>query len=189
MTEFVGAIDQGTSSTRFMIFDRGGREAGRHQLEHRQIMPRPGWVEHDPLEILERTSETIGGAMGKAGIRPGQLAALGITNQRETTIVWNPRTGKPWCNAIVWQDTRTDRIVGALERTGHGKLVRERTGLPPATYFSAGKLQWILENVPGVQEAAARGEALFGTPDTWLIWNLTGGSDGGAHITDVTNAS
>ncbi len=189
MSEFVGAIDQGTSSTRFMIFDRSGSEVARHQLEHAQIMPQPGWVEHDPLEIMERTGETIRGAISKAKISRGRLAAIGITNQRETTIVWNPRTGQPYCNAIVWQDTRTAKIVSRLEKEGKGEIIRSKAGLPPATYFSAGKLQWILENVSGVREAAAKGEALFGNPDTWLIWNLTGGPDGGAHVTDVTNAS
>jgi glycerol kinase len=189
MREYVGAIDQGTTSTRFMIFDASGSEVARHQLEHQQIMAQPGWVEHDPREIAERTNTVIAGALRNAGLQASDLAAVGVTNQRETTIVWNPKTGRPWYNAIVWQDTRTDRIVSALDKTKQGQLIRERTGLPPATYFSGGKLQWILEQVPEVRAAAARGEAVFGTVDTWVIWNLTGGPDGGAHVTDVTNAS
>lgn len=189
MRQYVGAIDQGTTSTRFMIFDASGSEVARHQLEHQQIMTRPGWVEHDPLEIAERTNTVIAGALRNAGLQASDLAAVGVTNQRETTVVWNPKTGRPWYNAIVWQDTRTDRIVSALDKTTQGQLVRDRTGLPPATYFSGGKLQWILEQVPEVRAAAARGEAVFGTIDTWVIWNLTGGPDGGAHVTDVTNAS
>jgi glycerol kinase len=189
MADFVGALDQGTTSTRFMVFDRGGREVARHQLEHEQIMTQPGWVEHDPLEIAERTNTVIAGAMRHAGLTARDLAAIGITNQRETTVVWNPKTGRPWYNAIVWQDTRTDRIVSALDRAPAGATIRKKTGLPPATYFSGGKLQWILETVPGVKDAIGTGEAVFGTVDTWVIWNLTGGVDGGAHVTDVTNAS
>jgi glycerol kinase len=189
MPDFVGALDQGTTSTRFMVFDGGGREIARHQLEHEQIMTQPGWVEHDPLEIAERTNTVIAGALRHAKLAATDLAAVGVTNQRETTVVWNPKTGRPWYNAIVWQDTRTDRIVSALDRTPAGAMIRERTGLPPATYFSGAKLQWILENVAGVRDAAAKGEAVFGTVDTWVIWNLTGGADGGAHVTDVTNAS
>ena len=189
MSQFVGAVDQGTTSTRFMVFDEGGNEVARHQLEHQQIMTQPGWVEHDPLEIAERTNTVIAGALRHGGLDAADLAAIGVTNQRETTVVWNPKTGQPWYNAIVWQDTRTDRIVSALDRGPGGRLIRERTGLPPATYFSGGKLQWILQNVDGVRAAAARGEAVFGTVDSWVIWNLTGGPDGGAHVTDVTNAS
>ncbi len=189
MTQYVGALDQGTTSTRFMVFDAGGNEIARHQLEHEQIMSQPGWVEHDPLEIAERTNTVIAGALRHANLSARDLAAIGVTNQRETTVVWNPKTGRPWYNAIVWQDTRTDRIVSALDRTPAGKIIRERTGLPPATYFSGAKFQWILEHVDGVRDAAARGEAVFGTIDSWVIWNLTGGVDGGAHITDVTNAS
>ncbi len=189
MSQFVGAVDQGTTSTRFMVFDEGGNEVARHQLEHQQIMTQPGWVEHDPLEIAERTNTVIAGALRNGGLDAADLAAIGVTNQRETTVVWNPKTGQPWYNAIVWQDTRTDRIVSALDRGPGGRLIRERTGLPPATYFSGGKLQWILQNVDGVRAAAARGEAVFGTVDSWVIWNLTGGPDGGAHVTDVTNAS
>jgi glycerol kinase len=187
--QYVGALDQGTTSTRFMVFDAAGREVARHQLEHQQIMTQPGWVEHDPLEIAERTNTVIAGAMRHAGLSAEDLAAVGVTNQRETAVVWNPRTGQPWYNAIVWQDTRTDRIVSALDRTPAGRIIRERTGLPPATYFSGAKLQWMLQNVDGLRAAAARGDAVFGTIDSWVIWNLTGGPDGGAHVTDVTNAS
>jgi glycerol kinase len=189
MPQYIGALDQGTTSTRFMVFDGDGAEVARHQLEHEQIMPQPGWVEHDPLEIAERTNTVVAGAMRHARLAATDLAAIGVTNQRETTVVWNPKTGRPWYNAIVWQDTRTDRIVSALNRTPKGRLIRDRTGLPPATYFSGAKLQWILENVDGVRDAAERGEAVFGTVDTWVIWNLTGGADGGVHVTDVTNAS
>ncbi|HET7697116.1 MAG TPA: glycerol kinase GlpK [Vicinamibacterales bacterium] len=185
---YVGAVDQGTTSTRFMVFDHGGNEISRHQLEHQQILPQPGWVEHDPLEIAGRTDETIARAMRNANLTARDFAAIGVTNQRETTIVWNPKTGHPWHNAIVWQDTRTDRIINALSERDAG-LIRSRTGLPPATYFSGAKIQWILDNVPGVRDAANRGEAVFGNPDTWVIWNLTGGRDGGVHVTDVTNAS
>jgi glycerol kinase len=188
MARYVGALDQGTTSTRFMIFDRSGTEIARHQLEHEQILPRPGWVEHDPIEIAARSDETIARAMRNANIAAADLAAIGVTNQRETTIVWNPKTGRPWYNAIVWQDTRTDRIINALSES-QAQAIRAKTGLPPATYFSAAKIQWMLENVPGVREAAARGDAIFGNPDTWVIWHLTGGRDGGVHATDVTNAS
>jgi glycerol kinase len=189
MKSLVGALDQGTTSTRFMVFDEGGREVARHQLEHAQLMPQPGWVEHDPLEIAGRAAEVIRGAMAAARITAADLATIGVTNQRETAVVWNPKDGRPWYPAIVWQDTRTDRIVRALERSGRDHIIRARTGLPPATYFSAGKVQWILENVEGVRQAAERGEAIFGTVDSWVIWHLTGGADGGAHVTDVTNAS
>jgi glycerol kinase len=189
MTDFIGAVDQGTTSTRFMIFDHDGREVGRHQLEHEQILPRAGWVEHNPLEIWERTQTVIGTALTSTGLHARDLAAIGVTNQRETTIVWDARTGRPLHNAIVWQDTRTDTIASALERDGHGDTIRHKAGLPPATYFSGGKLQWLLENVDGLRESAERGDALFGTPDTWVVWNLTGGADGGVHATDVTNAS
>ncbi|WP_216215189.1 glycerol kinase GlpK [Amycolatopsis aidingensis] len=189
MSDYIGSIDQGTTSTRFMVFDRGGNEIARHQLEHEQIFPQAGWVEHNPTEIWERTRAVIETAMNKANLRAGDLAALGVTNQRETTVVWNRRTGRPYHNAIVWQDTRTDRIAAALDRDGRGEVIRRKAGLPPATYFSAGKLQWILENVAGVREAAEAGDAVFGTTDSWLLWNLTGGVDGGVHVTDVTNAS
>ena len=189
MTRYVGAIDQGTTSTRFMVFDHAGREVARHQLEHKQILPQAGWVEHDPVEIYRRTCEAIEGALSRAKLTAKDLAAVGITNQRETTVVWNPKTGEPLYNAIVWQDTRTDRMMHRLEQDGSGQTIRRKAGLPPATYFSGGKIQWILDNVEGARAAAERGEAVFGNIDTWLIWNLTGGAKGGAHITDVTNAS
>ena len=189
MAEFVAAVDQGTTSTRCMIFDHGGNEIGRHQLEHEQILPQAGWVEHNPIEIWERTVSVGRTAMQKANLQASDLAALGITNQRETTVVWDRRTGRPYYNAIVWQDTRTDRIASALDRDGRGDVIRRKAGLPPATYFSGGKIQWILENVDGVRAAAERGDAIFGNTDSWLLWNLTGGTDGGNHITDVTNAS
>jgi len=189
MADFVGAVDQGTTSTRFMIFDHSGNEVGKHQLEHEQILPQAGWVEHNPVEIWERTSSVIRTTMNAQGLHASDLAALGITNQRETAVVWNRKTGRPYYNAIVWQDTRTDRIASALEREGKGDVIRQKAGLPPATYFSAGKVQWILENVDGVREAAEAGDAVFGNTDTWVIWNLTGGTEGGSHITDVTNAS
>ncbi|GIF73969.1 glycerol kinase [Asanoa siamensis] len=172
-----------------MIFDHEGREVGRHQLEHEQILPQAGWVEHDPLEIWQRTQEVITTAMSRQNLSASDLAAVGITNQRETTVVWNRRTGRPYYNAIVWQDTRTDRIAAALDRDGRGDVIRRKAGLPPATYFSGGKIQWILENVDGVREAAESGDAIFGNTDAWVLWNLTGGRDGGLHITDVTNAS
>ncbi|MFC5208250.1 glycerol kinase GlpK [Pseudonocardia sulfidoxydans] len=189
MADFVGAIDQGTTSSRFMIFDHSGNEVGRHQLEHEQILPQAGWVEHNPVEIWERTSAVLQSTLNKTGLSADDLCALGITNQRETTVVWDRNTGRPYYNAIVWQDTRTDRIASALERDGKGDTIRQKAGLPPATYFSGGKIQWILENVDGARAAAERGDAIFGNTDTWLIWNLTGGRDGGMHVTDVTNAS
>jgi glycerol kinase len=189
MADLVGAIDQGTTSTRFMLFDRGGNERGKHQLEHQQLLPRAGWVEHNPVEIWERTRAVIQTTLNGAGAAASDLAALGITNQRETTVVWNRHTGRPYYNAIVWQDTRTDHIASALDRDGRGEVIRRRAGVPPATYFSAGKIQWILENVPGARADAERGDAIFGTTDSWLLWNLTGGIDGGVHITDATNAS
>jgi len=189
MADFVGAIDQGTTSTRCIIFDHDGLEVARKQLEHDQILPRPGWVEHDPAQILQRTHEVVLGALATAGLAPDDLVAIGVTNQRETTVVWDPVTGKPYLNAIVWQDTRSAQLVSALARAGKGDFVRQRSGLPLATYFSAGKLRWILDNVEGARAAAARGRAVFGTIDSWLIWNLTGGPRGGRHVTDVTNAS
>jgi len=189
MADFVGAVDQGTTSTRFMIFDHGGNVIGLHQLEHEQILPQAGWVEHNPAEIWERTSAVIQTALTKAKLHASDLAAVGITNQRETSVVWNKKTGRPYYNAIVWQDTRTDRIASALEREGKGDVIRQKAGLPPATYFSGGKIQWILENVDGVRAAAEAGDAVFGNTDSWLLWNLTGGVDGGVHVTDPTNAS
>ncbi|MFC4069257.1 glycerol kinase GlpK [Actinoplanes subglobosus] len=184
MADFVGAVDQGTTSTRFMIFDHGGNEVARHQLEHEQILPQAGWVEHNPIEIWDRTVTVVRTAMQKANLSASDLAAVGITNQRETTVVWDRHTGRPYYNAIVWQDTRTDRIASALDRDGRGDVIRRKAGLPPATYFSGGKIQWILENVDGVREAAERGDAIFGNTDSWLLWNITGN-----HVTDVTNAS
>jgi glycerol kinase len=189
MPDFVGAVDQGTTSCRFMLFDHCGNEVAKHQLEHQQILPQAGWVEHNPVEIWELTVAVIRTVLNAAGLGCPDLAVLGITNQRETTVVWNRRTGRPFCNAIVWQDTRTDRIVSALDRDERGDVIRHKAGLPPATYFSGGKVQWILENVDGVREAAENGDAIFGNIDSWLIWNLTGGPDGGSHVTDVTNAS
>ena len=189
MPDFVGAIDQGTTSTRFMVFDHGGNEIARHQLEHEQIMPGPGWVEHRPGELWERTGAAVAGGLRAAGLRAADLAAVGITNQRETTLVWDRRTGAPYGNAIVWQDTRTDAIAAALDRDGRGQVIRDRSGLPPSAYFSGGKIQWILEHAPGARAAAEAGHAIFGTVDTWLLWQLTGGADGGVHVTDPTNAS
>jgi glycerol kinase len=189
MPDFVGAIDQGTTSSRFMIFDHSGNEVGKHQLEHKQILPQAGWVEHNPIEIWERTAAVVRSALHGAGLTGSDLAALGVTNQRETAVVWNRKTGLPYYNAIVWQDTRTDRIASALDRDGRGQVIRRKAGLPPATYFSGGKIQWILENVDGVRAAAEAGDAIFGNTDSWVIWNLTGGANGGSHVTDPTNAS
>ena len=189
MTRYIGALDQGTTSTRFIIFDHQGKAISAYQLEHRQIYPQAGWVEHDPLEIWNRTQEVIQGALGSANLSAADLAAIGITNQRETTMVWNRETGRPYSNALVWQDTRTNRICSELASKGGQNRFRYITGLPLATYFSGPKLQWILDNIPEVRRDAERGLALFGNIDTWLIWNLTGGSAGGAHVTDVTNAS
>jgi glycerol kinase len=187
--KYVGAIDQGTTSTRFVIFDHNGDIVSKHQLEHKQIYPKPEWVEHDPLEIKTRTLEVIKTALQNGGIRADELAAIGITNQRETTIVWNRLTGQPYYNAIVWQDVRTHQICQSLARGGDMGCFRQKVGLPLATYFSGPKIKWILDNVKGVREAAEKGEAIFGTIDTWVIWWLTGGPNGGVHVTDVTNAS
>jgi glycerol kinase len=189
LPNFVAAIDQGTTSTRAMVFDHAGAEVGRQQLEHEQIMPQAGWVEHNPVEIWERAASVLTSVLNNTKLQPEDIAALGITNQRETTLVWNRRTGRPYYNAIVWQDTRTDRIASALDRDGRGDVIRRKAGLPPATYFSGGKIQWILENVDGVREAAENGDAIFGNSDSWVVWNLTGGPGGGVHVTDVTNAS
>jgi len=172
-----------------MIFDHSGREVAKRQLEHEQILPRAGWIEHDPIEIWQRTQDVLEQVLSDGSIRDRDLVALGITNQRETTVVWNRRTGRPYGNAIVWQDTRTDKIAAALDRDGRGEVIRTRAGLPPATYFSGGKIAWILDKVDGVRADAEAGDAIFGTTDCWLIWNLTGGVDGGLHVTDVTNAS
>jgi glycerol kinase len=189
MSKYIGAVDQGTTSSRFMIFDRQGRIVSMDQKEHEQIFPKPGWVEHDPLEIWRNTAEVITGALRKAGIKGSELAAIGITNQRETTVVWDRETGKPYYNAIVWQCTRTHEICKELIKDGGPDRFREKTGLPVATYFCGPKIKWILDNVPEARAAAERGDALFGTMETWVIWQLTGGPRGGAHVTDVTNAS
>lgn len=189
MAKYAAAIDQGTTSTRFMIFDHAGKIVAVDQKEHKQIYPKPGWVEHDPLEIWTRTQEVIAGALKKASISPSDIAAVGITNQRETVVVWEKATGKPVYNAIVWQDTRTDMICNELASDGGQDRFRTKVGLPLATYFSGPKIAWILNNVPGVREKAQQGEVLFGNIDSWLIWNLTGGPQGGVHVTDVTNAS
>jgi len=189
MTKYIAAIDQGTTSTRCIIFDHSGHIVALDQKEHQQIYPKPGWVEHDALEIWDRTQEVTHNALRKAGLNAANIAAIGITNQRETTLVWNRRTGQPYYNAIVWQDTRTDEICNQLAQEGGQDRFRARVGLPLAPYFSGPKIQWILENVPGVREAAQKGDAIFGNMDTWIIWNLTGGPQGGVHVTDVTNAS
>lgn len=186
---YIGALDQGTTSTRFILFDRQGTMIAVAQREHRQIFPAPGWVEHDPLEIWGNTQEVIAEALGKAELTPSDLVAVGITNQRETTLVWDRRTGEPLANAIVWQDTRVDPLVAEYAREGGQDRFRERTGLPLASYFSALKLRWLLDHVADARARAERGDALFGTVDTWLLWNLTGGPRGGVHLTDVTNAS
>ncbi|RME38484.1 MAG: glycerol kinase [Thermoflexia bacterium] len=189
MVRYVAAVDQGTTSTRFMVFDHAGLVVSVHQLEHEQIYPQPGWVEHNPMEIWERTQQVIRAALEKNGIDPRDIAAIGVTNQRETTIVWDRKTGKPYYNAIVWQCTRTKDICEELAREGGQDRFRPKTGLPIATYFSGPKIKWILDNVPGVRQAAEKGDALFGNIDTWEIWWLTGGPNGGAHVTDVSNAS
>jgi glycerol kinase len=189
MTKYVGALDQGTTSTRFMIFDHAGAVVAIDQKEHEQIYPKPGWVEHDANEIWTRCQEVIKGALAKAGITAADLAAVGITNQRETALVWNKKTGKPVFNAIVWQDTRTDVLVNEFAKDGGQDRFRAKVGLPLATYFSGPKVRWILDNVPGARESAQAGDLVFGNMDTWCIWNLTGGVNGGVHVTDVTNAS
>jgi len=189
MAEYIGAIDQGTTSSRFIIFDHKGNIIGMDQKEHRQILPQPGWVEHDPIEIWNNTRGTISRALDQSGISGSDLAAIGITNQRETTVVWDKNTGKPYYNAIVWQCTRTDAICRNLIKDNGQDGFRDKTGLPIATYFSGPKIKWILDNVPGARQGADRGDALFGTMETWIIWWLTGGPGRGAHVTDVTNAS
>src|SRR5438874_3737357 len=186
---YVGAIDQGTTSTRFMVFDQAGRVVAVSQKEHEQIYAKPGWVEHGALEMLRRTEEVVAEALSQRGLRPSDLAAIGITKQRETTVVWERKTGKPISNAIVWQDTRVSDDVKRFSATGGQDRFRLQTGLPLSTYFSGLKLRWLLQNVPGAREKAAAGELLFGNIDTFLLWNLTGGSQGGVHATDVTNAS
>jgi len=189
MAKYVGALDQGTTSNRFIIFDHSGQIVALDQKEHEQIFPKPGWVEHNPLEIWDNTQEVIRGALAKANLNSLDLAAIGITNQRETSVVWDRETGQPFMNAIVWQCTRTDKICKELTREQGQNRFRDKTGLPIATYFSGPKIKWILDSVPQARAAADKGQALFGTMETWIIWWLTGGPDGGAHVTDVTNAS
>jgi glycerol kinase len=189
VSDYIGAIDQGTTSTRFIVFDRSGRVKAVAQKEHEQIYPKPGWVEHNAQEIWEHTREVIAEAMAKGGLQPQDLSAIGITNQRETTIVWNRKTGQPVANALVWQDTRVADYVSEMAKAGGQDRFRAKTGLPLTTYFSGLKIRWILEHVKGVRELAEAGEVIFGNIDTFLVWHLTGGSKGGVHITDVTNAS
>jgi glycerol kinase len=188
VSKLIIAIDQGTTSTRAILFDHDARVVSTGQLEHKQIFPRPGWVEHDPVEIWNNTREVIGTALSRANVTRHDVAAIGITNQRETTIVWDRATGKPVYNAIVWQDTRTQSIVDRLAE-GNTDRYKDRVGLPLATYFSGTKIAWILENVAGARARAEAGELMFGTTDSWVLWNLTGGTRGGIHATDVTNAS
>ncbi len=189
MSKYIGALDLGTTSNRFIIFDHNGRIVGLDQIEHEQIFPRPGWVEHDPMEIWKNSEAVIRGALNKTGTAGKDLKAIGITNQRETAVVWDKTTGKPFYNAIVWQCTRTDEICRQLSEEYGQDGFRDKTGLPIASYFSGPKIHWILENVPGIKSAAQKGLVLFGTIETWIIWWLTGGPGGGAHVTDVTNAS
>jgi glycerol kinase len=189
VTAYLAAIDQGTTSTRFIVFDRSGRIVSAAQKEHEQILPKPGWIEHDPDEIWRRTQEVIEAGMRAKELRPEDLAAIGITNQRETTIVWDRKTGRPVYNALVWQDTRVDDAVAEFSREGGQDRFRQRTGLPLATYFSGLKIRWVLKNIQGAQVAAEAGELLFGNIDSFLVWKLTGGTEGGIHVTDVSNAS
>jgi len=189
MADYAGALDQGTTSTRFMVFDHHGQVVAVDQKEHEQIYPKPGWVEHDANEIWERSQEVIQGALSKAGLSASDLAAVGITNQRETTVVWDRHTGEPVHNAIVWQDTRTDQICNELAADGGQDRFRAKVGLPIATYFSGPKVKWVLDNVEGARARAEAGDLVFGNIDTWCIWNMTGGTNGGVHVTDVTNAS
>jgi glycerol kinase len=189
MSRYIGAIDQGTTSSRFIVFDKSGAIVSVAQKEHAQIYPNPGWVEHDPLEIWRNTQEVIGAALARHGLQASDLAAVGITNQRETTVLWDRRTGAPLHNALVWQDTRVGELVAHYARDGGQDRFRAKTGLPLATYFSGLKLKWLLDNVSGARAKAEAGDALFGTVDSWVIWNLTGGPARGLHVTDVTNAS
>lgn len=189
MPALIGAIDQGTTSSRFIVFDAGGAIVSAAQREHAQIYPAPGHVEHDPLEIWRNTQAVIAEALAAKGLAPRDLAAVGITNQRETAVLWDRRTGEPLHNAIVWQDTRVDGLVAELARDGGKDRLRPKTGLPLASYFSGLKLKWLLDHVPDARAKAEAGDALFGTVDSWLLWNLTGGPDGGVHVTDATNAS
>jgi len=189
LASYIAAIDQGTTSTRFMVFDRAGHVVSQAQKEHEQIYPQPGWVEHDPEEIWRSTQEVIAEAMAQRSLHPSDLAAIGITNQRETTVLWSRKTGKSVANALVWQDTRVAASVTDFTKSGGQDRFRAKTGLPLATYFSALKIRWILENVPGVRQQAESGDVLFGNIDAFLLWHLTGGPNGGIHGTDVTNAS
>jgi glycerol kinase len=189
VASYLGALDQGTTSTRFIIFDRSGRIVASEQREHQQIYPKPGWVEHDPQEIWRRTQEVIAGALQQRAIQPSDLAAIGITNQRETTILWDRKSGKPVYNAMVWQDTRVADAVTEFAQQGGQNRFRAQTGLPLATYFSGLKIRWMLENIPGLRGQAEAGDVVFGNVDTFLVWHLTGGPGGGIHVTDVTNAS
>ncbi|MDR3081777.1 MAG: glycerol kinase GlpK, partial [Streptomyces sp.] len=186
---FIAAIDQGTTSSRCIVFDKDGRIVAVDQKEHEQIFPKPGWVEHDAKEIWQNVQEVVDGAVEKAGITAADVKAIGITNQRETTLLWDKNTGEPVHNAIVWQDTRTAELCRELGRNVGQDRFRRETGLPLASYFAGPKVRWLLDNVEGLRERAERGEILFGTMDSWVIWNLTGGVDGGVHVTDVTNAS
>jgi len=189
MSQYIGAIDQGTTSTRFMIFDKQGHVIGTARKEHDQICKQPGWVEHDPVQIWKNTKEIICEGLAAAGIQGKDLVAIGVTNQRETVTAWDRITGKPYFNAIVWQCTRSDKICEELLKESGQDRFRKKTGLPVATYFSGPKIKWLMDNIPDVKAGVEKGHALFGTMDTWLIWNLTGGPDGGRHVTDVTNAS
>ncbi|MFE4726426.1 glycerol kinase GlpK [Microbacterium sp. NPDC056736] len=189
MPDHVLSIDQGTTSTRAIVFDSGGAVVAVSQREHEQIFPRAGWVEHDPVEIWTNTEWVVASCLSRAGIGASEVAAIGVTNQRETAVVWEKRTGRPVHNALVWQDTRTQPRIDEMSRDGGGDRFADTTGLPLATYFSASKVAWILDHVPGARAAAEAGDLLFGTPDTWVVWNLTGGARGGIHVTDVTNAS
>jgi glycerol kinase len=189
MSRYVAAIDQGTTSTRCILFDHAGLPVASDSREHRQIFPRAGWVEHDASEIWTNTREVVAGTLAKADLSESDVAAVGITNQRETAVVWDRATGEPIYNAIVWQDTRTDQICAELAADGGAKRFTQRTGLPLATYFAGPKVRWILDNVDGARRRAEAGELAFGTIDTWVLWNATGGPDGGLHVTDVTNAS
>src|SRR5918992_62329 len=189
MAEYAAALDQGTTSSRCMIFDHGGQVVSVVQKEHEQIYPKPGWVEHDANEIWARCQDVMRGAFDQAGASADDISGLGITNQRETTVVWDKNPGEPVTNAIVWQDTRTDKLVDEFSADGGQDRFRPKTGLPLATYFSGPKVKWILDNVEGARSRAESGELAFGNIDTWCIWNLTGGPNGGAHVTDVSNAS
>ncbi|MFW6080809.1 MAG: glycerol kinase GlpK [Desulfosalsimonas sp.] len=189
MGEYIGALDLGTTSNRFIIFDPRGRSVGSSQKEHEQIFPQPGWVEHDPMEIWENTGFVIRRALARTGLTGNDIRAIGITNQRETTLLWDRHTGKPYMNAIVWQDTRTGDLCNRLAEDGGQNRFREKTGLPLSTYFAGPKLRWILDNCQPARRGSEKGQAMFGTVESWIIWWLTGGPGGGAHVTDVTNAS